>query len=295
MTSSQSTSPSASVGEYVLGVNALELNRLGLQHRLWSDAAHELWRRAGIQPGTRVLDIGCGPGFAALDLAQIVGALSPGLGDRPAPEGSVTAVDESAAFLEYLDAQCRARGIANVRTVRGDAAALGGIAELKGSRFDAAYARWLLCFVPDVGAVIRSVHGLLESGGKLVVQDYFNYEACTVAPRRESFTKVMKATGNSWRSRGGDPDIMGRLPGMLESAGFSVQHIAANQRLARPGEPMWHWPHTFWTYFTGVLAQTGHLTEADRLAWLRDWEEIARTPGAFVTLPAVYDLIAVKR
>ncbi len=37
--------------EYVLGTDEAELTRLGLQHRLWGDAAHALWRRGGIVPG----------------------------------------------------------------------------------------------------------------------------------------------------------------------------------------------------------------------------------------------------
>ncbi|MFY9341712.1 MAG: methyltransferase domain-containing protein, partial [Planctomycetota bacterium] len=71
--------------EYVLGTGADELSRLGLQHRLWSDAAHQAWQRACIRPGQRVLDVGCGPGYAAFDLAQIVTAV-----------GAVVGVDESA-------------------------------------------------------------------------------------------------------------------------------------------------------------------------------------------------------
>lgn len=294
MTKNGPSTPGASAGEYVLGVNAAELNRLGLQHRLWSDAAHALWLRAGIQPGARVLDVGSGPGFAALDLAQIVGADSPPLAGRSIEPGQVVAVDESSAFLEYLNTQCRARGVGNVLTLQGNAVALGDIAGLRHVQFDAAYARWVLCFVSDVQAVIKGVLNLLKPGGRFVVQDYFNYEACTIAPRRESFSRVIRATADSWRARGGDPDVMGRLPGMLERSGFRVEHIAANQRLARPGEPMWHWPHTFWTYFSHVLVQTGHLDTQEQQAWARDWEDASRTPGAFITLPAVYDLIAVK-
>src|SRR2546421_1314466 len=84
--------------DYVLGTGADESVRLGLQHRLWSAATHLLWERAGIQPGQTVLDLGCGPGHAALDLAQIVG-----------PTGRVIAIDESASFLKQVHDQALAR------------------------------------------------------------------------------------------------------------------------------------------------------------------------------------------
>ena len=78
-------------GPYLLGTDPEEGRRLETQHRLWSQAAHDLWDRAGFGPGDRLLDLGCGPGFAALELAHRVGAC-----------GHVLAVDESARFIETL-------------------------------------------------------------------------------------------------------------------------------------------------------------------------------------------------
>jgi SAM-dependent methyltransferase len=57
--------------EYVLGTNDEELARLGFQHRVWGEQAFALWERAGFAPGQTILDAGCGPGFATLDLARL--------------------------------------------------------------------------------------------------------------------------------------------------------------------------------------------------------------------------------
>jgi nitrogen-specific signal transduction histidine kinase len=56
---------------YFLGTHDEELERLGLQHRVWRPTVLECWRRAGIGPGSKVLDVGAGPGFAAADLPHV--------------------------------------------------------------------------------------------------------------------------------------------------------------------------------------------------------------------------------
>lgn len=279
--------------QYVLGTDQAELDRLGLQHRLWSDAAHALWRRGGVQPGQRVLDVGSGPGHASFDLAALVAGVT-GQGQR----GQVVAVDQSGGFIQWLNAQAAVRGMSQLKGVVGDVAdlagALGRTPGLAPGSFDAAYARWVLCFVPDPAAVLRSVASMLRPGGVFMVQDYFNYEAMTTAPRTQAFARAVKATGASWRSRGGDPDLVGRLPALMQAAGLRVVHLDAHQRLARPGEPMWHWPGTFWRNFVPQLIKMGLLPEGFMAEWEREWQDLERTPGAFCVLPCVYDVIGVK-
>ena len=100
--------------EYVLGTGSDESVRLGLQHRLWSESAHALWERAGLQPGQTVMDLGCGPGHASVDMAQIVG-----------PRGRIIAIDESAGFLKQLRDQAESRRLTNIERVLGDVQQLG--------------------------------------------------------------------------------------------------------------------------------------------------------------------------
>jgi len=84
--------------DYVLGTREEELARLGLQHRVWRPVALDCWQRAGITVGKRVVDLGAGPGYAALDLAEIVG-----------PTGEVVALERSENFVRAMQTTCRAR------------------------------------------------------------------------------------------------------------------------------------------------------------------------------------------
>lgn len=275
---SQRTNPP----EYVLGTGDDELARLSQQHRLWSDAALAAWKRAGIDAGRRVLDVGCGPGYAAMDVAQIVG-----------PAGAVVGVDESPNFIAFLDEQARFRRLTQLRGIVGDVqnlpAALGGE-----KPFDLIYARWVLCFVPDPEAVIRGIAAALRPGGRVVIHDYFNYTSMTAAPRRNSHDKAVAATFQSWKQRGGDPDICGRAPKMLHTAGLRVEHITVHSRIARGGEAMFQWPLVWWRTFAPKLVEKGLLAQADCDELLRDLDEIAADPTQFIQCPPVYEIIAAR-
>lgn len=277
--------------EYVLGTNPEELERLGMQHRLWSDFAHAAWKRAGIAPGHRVLDVGCGPGYATFDLAQTVRPL----GTRPRGDGQVVAVDESAYYIEHLRAQAASRGLTNIRAHVGDVQRLGECADVREGSFDLAYARWVLCFVRDPGAVIAGMARALGPGGRAVVHDYFNYESMTSAPRSVSFAMAVAATARSWRDAGGNPDVCERVPEMMATAGLEVSSVLVEERVARPHESMWTWPDVWWKAYIPVLVRNGYLTHTDQEIFEKEWAGLCESATSFVVCPPVFEIVGVKR
>jgi len=277
---SQASDPS----EYVLGTDPDESVRLGFQHRLWSASAHLLWEKCGIRPGMTVMDVGCGPGHATMDLAQLVG-----------PTGRVIAIDESASFLKQLNDEVKSRRLLNVERILADVQELDKALPVRGPYVDLAYARWVFCFLKAPEDVVRHLARVVRPGGRVAVQDYFNYESMSLAPRREVFSKVIAAVAASWRAQGGDPDIMARLPAMLTRHGFTVESIECNQRVARPNSTIWHWPDSFWATFVPRLAQMGFITQADQQAFGMAWSEASADPDCFMQLPPVFDLVAVKK
>lgn len=283
--------PAPSPAAYVLGTGRDETFRLGLQHRLWSAVAHKAWERAGIRPGSRVIDVGCGPGHAAIDIAEICG-----------PTGRVVGVDESAPFLKELGEEAKARHLTCLERVLGDVQDLGACLPGQDASFDLAYVRWVLCFVKSPENVIAGLSRVVRPGGRVVIHDYFNYEySIKLAPRQPEFERGVAAVANSWRARGGDPDIAGRLPGLFAEHGFDVTHFDVIQRTARSpaslggGDTMWHWADTFFRTFTPKLVDQGFLTKAECDACLGVWDRACNNPSAFVLLPSVIEIIAVRR
>jgi ubiquinone/menaquinone biosynthesis C-methylase UbiE len=283
-TPTQPSPDSAESKEYILGTGEQEVDRLGLQHRLWSASAHLLWEQAGLRPGMSVLDVGSGPGHATMDLAEIV-----------TESGSVLAVDESPLFLHNLHERVQGRRRRNVQRILGDIQQLPSLAPELLATIDFAYARWVLCFVRDPEAVVAGVAAMLKRGGRFVIQDYFAYETMTLAPKSEPFSRVIRAVGQSWRDRGGDPDVAGRLPALLRNHGFEVSHLAVNQRVATPGSTIWAWPDAFWKNYLPRLMEMGYITREEREAFEATWAEASADPDGFMMLPPLWDIVAEKQ
>ncbi len=279
MAHASSQSPTGSPHEYVLGTNEAELQRLGFQHRVWAQEASAIFERAGIGPGKTVLDVGCGPGFVTLDLAALVG-----------PGGRVIGVDESARFVEYLRLRAQSSGISNVEVHVGDVQNL----DLAPSTVDAAYCRWVLCFVPDPEAVVARVASALKPGGVFAVQDYLFYKALRLSPDGRAMEKVIEAVEASWRARAGDPEICRRLPTLMARHGLELQDVRTIVRAARPGTALWDWPASFFRNYLPVLVSQGYLSANDRAAFETEWAEHSANPVAIFSTPVLMDLIAVK-
>lgn len=270
--------------DYVLGTHDAELERLGLQHALWSEFARALWRRAGFRPGQTIADVGCGPGYATIDLARLLGSSS-----------RVIAVDESKRFIAYLKAQLQAQAIRNVEAIVGDVRRLDQppIA-LQPNSLDGAYIRWVLCWVDDPEAVIAGLAKALRPGGVIAVQDYFNYLSLTLAPRSPALEKVVRAVGQSQLATGGDPDLCARVPGWFIKYGLEVREIQPNLRTARPGDALWQWPATFFHIYAPRLVEMGYLSTADQAEFERDWAQRSNDPATFFVTPPVFDVIGIK-
>lgn len=266
--------------EYVLGTQDAELLRLGFQHRLWSRQAAEAWEAAQFRPGQHLLDVGCGPGYATTDLAQLVGA-----------KGRVLGIDTSERFINYLRARAAAIGMSHVEAEVGDVQAM----DLPEASFDGAYVRWVLCFVSQPEKVVQGVARALKPGGMFVLQDYYYYRGLAVCPSKPVVRKVVEAVDQSWRMRGGDPDIGKRLPRMLKQAGFEIVRIDPLVRAARPETALWQWPTTFFANYLPALVEMGLITRAEADEWNEHWTDCTADPASAFLTPPMLSIIAVRR
>lgn len=108
---------------------------------------------AGIQTGSRVLDVAAGAGEQTLRAARRVG-----------PSGHVLATDISPAILEYTVATAREAGLSQVATRELDGEVLD---ELPAGTFDAVISRVGLIYFPDQQKALAGMKHVLKSGGRI--------------------------------------------------------------------------------------------------------------------------------
>jgi SAM-dependent methyltransferase len=265
--------------DYVLGTHDEELARLGLQHRVWLPVVLDCWQRAGITVGSRALDVGAGPGYATVDLAEIVG-----------PTGEVTALERSQNFIRAMEATCRARSLTNVKIHELDLMA----DDLPGGSYDFAWCRWVVSFVSDPAALIRKLARVMPKGSLSIFHEYGHYETWRFLPRlpmQERFREHVIAT---WRESGGEPDGAAGLSELLADNGFAIRSARPHVFCLRPRDYMWQWPATFIEIYLPRLIQMGRIDEKFAEKVRADLASAEKNPNALMITPLVLELVAEK-
>lgn len=266
--------------DYFIGVHRREVERLRDQHEAWAPETRALWDAAGFGPGKRIADLGSGPGFTALDLAQ-----------RAGPSGSVTGIDKALPFLDFLRAEAHRRGLHNVRIAEADLAALDRI----DGPFDGAFSRFFLAFlIADLDRVLATVRRSLAPGGTFAAMEYLTLDAAVCSPPSSGFDAHTRAWSAYYRAHGGDTSVGRYLPQKLVNAGFEIVHASCAGGMATPGHRWWTWWGRLMADFGDTLAAGGFLT-ADELRDLHhDWAEASRNEGAFIHTPLLLCIVARK-
>ena len=109
-----------------------------------------------LQPGERVLDLGCGAGTDSLVAARMVG-----------PEGQVVGIDMTREMLDKARRAVGEMGADNVEFVEGEAEQL----PFPDASFDVVISNGVIDLIPDKDAVFSELHRVLAPGGRIQVAD----------------------------------------------------------------------------------------------------------------------------
>ena len=195
------------VGSYAYGQlpdQDSELERLRAQATVGSAIEEAIWRRSGLKPGMRVLDLACGPGFITAAMARFVG-----------PTGSVVGVDISPTLLEHARTRREHLAQPNLQFLQRDVYDLGDL----GAPFDFVYARFLFQHLERPVAAVEGLREVLRPGGVVCVLDVDD-DWLMVHPEPEGFSQLVQRAAEGQAARGGNRRVGRGLGDHLRAGGF---------------------------------------------------------------------------
>jgi ubiquinone/menaquinone biosynthesis C-methylase UbiE len=265
--------------DYVLGTHDEELERLGVQHRAWRPVVLECWEKAGITSGSRVLDVGAGPGYATLDLAGIVG-----------PSGRVVAIERSHKFVSAIEQMIGSKSLHNIEVHEADLIT----DPLPFGPFDFSWCRWVLCFVSDPELLIKKLAGVMRSGGRAIFHEYGHYTTWKFFPKRDALEQFRAHVIASWRESGGEPDTALSLPSWLTKHGFRIRSAVPRIFCLRPDDLMWQWPSQFIQVHLSRLKELGRIDNEFAEKVRADLAAAENDQNSFMLTPLVLEVVADK-
>ncbi|MBN1613730.1 MAG: class I SAM-dependent methyltransferase [Deltaproteobacteria bacterium] len=110
---------------------------------------------AGLEPGQKVMEVGCGPGFFTIPASRVVGE-----------EGGITAIDVNPLAVEHVRQKVKEQGRTNVEVLLTNVTQ----ADLPPQSFDLIFLFGLARPIGGVEAILDSAHRLLKLDGILSIE-----------------------------------------------------------------------------------------------------------------------------
>lgn len=156
------------------------------------------------RPGEVGLDVGCGPGYLACELAREV-----------MPGGRIVAIDHSDDMLELARARVDREMLGSrVEVRKGDAAAL----DFPDGTFDFVVGAQVYCFIDDILHAIKEAARVLRKGGRLVILDT-DWDLCVWKSKDRL---LMRRMLDQRCSDYAHPHLPRELPGLFHAAGLTL-------------------------------------------------------------------------
>ncbi|MCY3786747.1 MAG: class I SAM-dependent methyltransferase [bacterium] len=161
-----------------------------------------------LEPGMRVLDVGCGPGFLSVLLAQ----------------GQLLGIDIEPTQVEIARATGQRSGCDNASFQLADAVDLPS----EDDQYDLVHAGGLLLHLPDTARALGEMHRVLRPGGTIVCRELLPDAVFVHPDRRQLLKRGLQIFTDLVAADDGHPHIALALKPSLRRAGFDEIELTAS-------------------------------------------------------------------
>ena len=260
------SAPGNSTPNYTIG-HGEDVSRRLSRRNLEKDAAYIL---SHLEPGMRVLDVGCGPGSISVGLAA---AVSP---------GEFHGIDMSQSQIDFATSTAQENGLSNAQFQVADVIAL----PFPDNHFDVVHCSAVLMHVPDTQSALTEILRVLRSGGIFGANEPTGVSF--IEPDIGNSTRLAEVFSAVLASNGGHPNIGKELKGKMFDAGFvDIEATGMVESFCRPSDP--GEPTLFDSIkelilgpiISGRAIDLGIATQAEFDQWNKDFLVWQDSPGVF--------------
>jgi SAM-dependent methyltransferase len=210
-------------GNYPLGYSEDEARRLASQAAFLEDLTADVLRRAGIESGMKVLDLGCGVGDVSVLAASMVGN-----------SGAVLGIDRAVSSIEMARRRVAILGTLQVRFETAELDAFDSV-----EKFDAVIGRLVLLYQPDPTSLLLRLRKFLQPNAIIAFQE-MDMETVSQVPTSETFTRVRSWILGGFKAGGTELNMGSKLLPTFLSAGLPrPTMIAASRVESGPGSKVY--------------------------------------------------------
>lgn len=257
-----------SQGSYTITGGEQGKRRLNLLAEIFQPTTLRLLGNAGLRRGDRCLDVGCGGGHVALDMARVVG-----------PDGFVTGVDFDPQIVELARQDAEDAGIGNVEYHAADARTFDG------GPFDLIYARFLLSHLGEPENLLARMTQLARPGGRIVLED-IDMSGSYCHPHDPAHARSVELYTAAVRRGGGHADLGRRLPAIALAAGLGDVHWNVFQPV-HAGAPHKHMTAVTMERIRPSVLRHGLATDQEIDSILTRMYAFVQDPTTLVALPRI--------
>lgn len=234
---------------YALRHTQQELERLVHQGRFLGETTEYVLRQAGLEPGMRVLDVGCGAGDVAFLAAKLVG-----------PEGAVIGVDRAPEAVGFAQQRAQQAELENVRFVAADITQWAPEEPV-----DALIGRLVLMYFPDPASVLQRMLSWVRPGGVVAFQELDTPvtppPAVMCDPICETYMAAATRISQTLTRLGADMRCGAKLRRIFAQAGLPGAQTMAMLRYENgPDSDIYAWIEQLTRVLLPLMQQTGVAT-----------------------------------